>query len=232
MEDDFLRFLKSGGRSESARKRVGKCIQEFERFLAEQRGMGIEHADAEDLESFVKWIEQRPKTSAKTHLWALGYYFEYTAQEDLRRLAGLFREQRMVRKPFLLRDFRGVDPGTAAKLAAIGIRNVKQMLAAGRTRQARTSLSLETGISEDTILELVKLSDLARIPGIKAIRARLYHDAGVDTVEKMAQWEPEALRRAMVVFVERTGFDGVPTLLAEARYSIAKARSLPRLVEY
>jgi hypothetical protein len=232
MKDEFLKFLKTGGRSESARKRSWKYLQDFEHYLAEQRGAAIEDAGAEDLEAFVEWIEQKPKTSAKTHLWALGYYFEYTNNEDMRRLAGLLREQRIVRKPFLLRDFRGVAPETAVKLAAVGIRDIEQMLDAGRTKQGRASLAVEAGVSENVILELVKLSDLARIPGIKGIRARLYHDAGVDTVEKMAQWEPEALREAMVEFVQRTGFDGVPTLLAEARFTIAKARKLPRLVDY
>jgi hypothetical protein len=232
MKDEFLKYLKAGGRSESARKRAWKCIRDFEHFLAEQRGVAIEDAGAEDLKAFVAWIEQEPKTSAKTHLWALGYYFEHTDHEDMRRLAGLLREQRIVRKPFLLRDFRGVEPETAAKLDAFGIRNVKQMLDAGRTKQGRASLSVEAGVPEEIILELVKLSDLARIPGVKGIRARLYHDAGVDTMEKMAQWEPEALREAMIEFVDRTNFDGIAPLPAEAAFTVAKARSLPRLVEY
>ncbi len=231
MKESFLRFLKAGGRSESARARAWRCIEDCERFLAE-RGVLIEDAGADDLEAFVEWIEQEPKTSAKTHLWALAYYFEHTANEDMRRLAVLLRGQRIVRKPFLLRDFRGVDPETPAKLAAAGIRNIKQMLEAGRTRQARSSLAAKVGISEDVILELVKLSDLARIPGVKGIRARLYHDAGVDTVEKMAQWEPEALREAMIEFVDRTNFEGIAPLPAEAAYTVAKAKSLPRLVEY
>ncbi len=73
---------------------------------------------------------------------------------------------------------------------------------------------------------------LARIPGVKGIRARLYHDAGVDTLEKIAGWEPEAFRAMIVEFVERTGFDGVPTLLGEARFTIERARELPKIVEY
>jgi predicted flap endonuclease-1-like 5' DNA nuclease len=232
MQDEFLMFLKRGGRSESARKRVGNCLRDFERFLVEQRGVAIKEAGADDLEAFVVWLEREPRTSAKTHLWALGYYFEFTANEDLRRLASVLREERIVRKPFRLRDFRGIDPEVADTLAAAGIRDVKQMLEAGKTRQGRTSLAVETGIPENVILELIKLSDLARIPGVKGIRARLYHDAGVDTVEKMAQWKPEALREAMVEFVDRTGFDGVPTLLEEARFTVAKAKALSHDIEY
>jgi hypothetical protein len=36
----------------------------------------------------------------------------------------------------------------------------------------------------------------------------------------------------VVEFVERTGFDGVATLPAEARFTVAEARKLPRLIEY
>ena len=120
MKESFLRFLKTGGRSESARTRAWRCLQDYERFLAEQRAVTLENAGAEDLHAFVEWIEQKPKTSAKTHLWALAYYFKHTANEDMRRLAGLLRGQRIERKPFLLKDFRGVDPETAARLAAVG----------------------------------------------------------------------------------------------------------------
>ena len=84
----------------------------------------------------------------------------------------------------------------------------------------------------EAIEELVKLSDLARIPGIKGVRARLYHDAGVDTMEKLAEWEPEALRAMLAEFVERTGFEGIAVLPAEARSAVRQARRLPRVVVY
>jgi hypothetical protein len=82
------------------------------------------------------------------------------------------------------------------------------------------------------ILELVRLSDLARIPGVKAIRARLYHDAGIDSVEKMAHMEAHELRETAVKFVDESGFDGIPTLPAEARFTVDYARKLPNVVEY
>ncbi len=39
---------------------------------------------------------------------------------------------------FKLRDFRGIDPTFVTKLAACGIKNVDQMLAAGCTRAAKS----------------------------------------------------------------------------------------------
>lgn len=136
------------------------------------------------------------------------------------------------RNPFKLSEFRGVDLRHIEKLRGFGIKNAEQILGIGKTRDERKTLSEQTGIPEKDILELVRLSDLARLPGVKGIRARLYYDAGVDSVEKMAGWEPEALRIMVTKFVERTGFEGIPPLPKEVSSTIANARKLPKIVEY
>lgn len=232
MEEDFREFLNRGGRSESAAARVIRYVEEFRDYLRDHHDRGLDEAQPEDLEAFVAAVERRPKASAKGHLWGIRYYYEYASNEDMQKLAGALREERIERRPFSLSGFRGVDPETVERLGTAGIRNVKQMLDAGKTRRDRAALAEKTGLDPDVILELVKLSDLARIPGIKGIRARLYHDAGVDTVEKMAAWDPEDLRDMVAEFVERTAFDGIAPLPAEARFSVARARSLPKTVEY
>jgi hypothetical protein len=135
------------------------------------------------------------------------------------------------RNPFKLRDFRGVQAEHVARLAAAGIKNSDQMLKAGANRAQRAELAQKTGVSEAAILELVKLSDLARLPGVKGIRARLYYDAGVDSVEKLAGWQPEALRLMVTEYVERTGFEGIPPLPKEVSSTVANAQKLTRLVE-
>jgi hypothetical protein len=232
-QEEFRTFLKRGGRSPGAIKRILRYVEEFEDFLSEHcNGKNLGEAELEDLDQFVNELERKPKVSAKGHLWGLAYYFEYSSSEEMRHLADQLREQRIVRTPFPLRDFRDVNPDHIEKLAAAGIRNVNQMLNKGKTHQDRVSLSEKTGVPLDSILELVKLSDLARLPGVKGIRARLYVDAGVDTLEKMAQWDPEKLREMIVAFVERTGFEGIATLPAEARYTVHKAKELPRIVVY
>jgi hypothetical protein len=58
----------------------------------------------------------------------------------------------------------------------------------------------------------------------------LYYDAGVDNVEKMAAWEPEALQIMVVEFVERTKFDGTAPLPKEVSSTIANAKKLPKVV--
>jgi hypothetical protein len=208
-------------------------VKEYGGYLPKHRGdKRLDEATPEDLENFVEWVERKPRTSAKTYLWAIRYYYGYTSNEVMRSLASELRQQRIRRVPFALKVFRGVNPEYVEKLAVVGIRNVEEMLEAGRTRIGRQELSAKTGIPLDAILELVKLSDLARIPGVKGIRARLYYDAGVDSIQKMAEWDPKELRKMLIKFVERTEFDGIAPLPKEAKFSVEKAKKLPKIVEY
>jgi predicted flap endonuclease-1-like 5' DNA nuclease len=234
-EAAFQQYLKRGGRAEHVRVKVIQLVQDFANYLEQHRGgTQLDTASTEDLESFTTWLETEPRHSAKMHLWAIRYYYHFIGNEALQQRAGALREARMTRtrKPFLIRKFRDVDPEHAAKLAAIGIKDVAQMRAAGKTTQARAELAEKAGVPLAAIIELVKLSDLARIEGIKGIRARLYYDAGVDTLDKLAQWNPAELRAMLQAFVERTGFDGIAPLSKEARHAVAKAKELPRIVEY
>ena len=148
--------------------------------------------------------------------------------------AGVIRERAIAkrRKPFALGDFRGVSQDDIAKLEAAGIVDVEHMLEAGKTPQSRQCLADESGVSLEAILELVKLADLSRIGAVKSVRARLYHDAGVDTPAKMAQWNPEELRSMLIAFIERTGFDGIAPLPQEARNAVKTARQLPQVITY
>ncbi len=105
------------------------------------------------------------------------------------------------------------------------------MLKAGATPESRKEIAEQTKIPEDAVLELVKLSDLARIPGIKGIRARLYHDAGFDTVDKLAHSQVGEVLKVTQDFVSRTGFDGIAPLPAEVTFSIKTAQNLPIIVD-
>ncbi len=230
-EEGFKKFLKRSSRSQSALESIITCVKEFEQYVKEYQGKPLEQAGLKDLEAFAAWVE-KGKTSAKKHLWSIYYYFEYIENEEMSNFAGALRQQRIKAKPFTLKEFRGVTPEYVEKLAAAGIKNVEHMLKAGRTLDSRQKLAAKTGIPLDAILELVKLSDLARIQGVKSIRARLYYDAGVDTVEKMAEWDPEELRAMLIKFVEQTGFDGVAPLPKEAASTIKTAKKLPKIVEY
>ena len=231
--DDFEGYLKSSGRSESAVKRCILYVSSFEDYLTDSRqDTRLDEATPEDLLEFIKSLDKESKTKSKGYLWAIRYYYNFTENPEMTNLARVLREERIERKPFELKNFRDVNHVYVMTLAQNGIRDIDQMLAAGSTKEDRQVLAERTGIPQARILEFVKLSDLARIPGVKGIRARLYYDAGIDTPEKIAALEPEELRTQVVEYVSKSGFDGVPTLPAEAIYTVEKARALPKIVEY
>ncbi len=113
-----------------------------------------------------------------------------------------------------------------------GITTVNHMLEKGKTSQDRKKLSQKTGIPLESILEYVKLSDLSRLGAIKSVRARLYYDAGVDTPDKMASWDSEELRKMLISYIKRTGFDGIAPLPKEAKNAVETAKRINRIVEY
>jgi len=231
--DEFERFLTSSGRSESAVKRCLLYVSTFEEYLRDSRqDTQLDEATPEDLYGFIKALDKLSNTKSKGYLWAIRYYYNFTENPEMSNLARVLREERIERKPFVLKNFRGVNNVYVTTLAQNGIRNIDQMLAAGSTKEDRLILAERTGIPQVRILEFVKLSDLARIPGVKGIRARLYFEAGIDTLEKIAALEPEELRTQVFGYVSTSGFDGVPTLPAEAIYTVEKARALPKIVEY
>jgi len=231
-EESFALFLRRSGRNPEVIERVIRIVRQYESYLQSEYGKELRTSDPDDLDGFVAFVESEPKKSAKTHLWAIRYYYQFTENMEMDAYAGSLRADRITRKPFNLKDFRGVDPAHVAALQDLGIRTTDQMLVAGRTPADRTALAETSGVPVDAILEFVKLSDLTRIPGIKSIRARLYYDAGVDSIEKMAGYTPEQLLALTTEFVEQTGFEGIAPLPAEVRSGIGKARRLPKIVEH
>ena len=229
----FEQYLRRSGRSPSATQRAIALTEEFEAFLAERDpAKALADAGVQDLDDFVAWVEEAPKRSAKLHLWALVYYFGFRSDDVLLERARALRSDRIQRKPFKLSEFRGIDKRQTAQLASVGIVDVAQMRDRGATPPERLALSQETGVPLESIEEFVRLSDLARIPGLKGIRARLYYDAGIDSGEALTKWEPEDLRQMLIDFVAQTGFDGIPPLAKEVRSAVAKARKLPKIIEY
>lgn len=230
-EPEFRLSLKRAGKKEHVVNGLVAQVAAFESHLASAGPVELESAGEQELCDYIETLE--PAT-IKERLRGLALYFKFVGNEALARLASELREQRIAatRKAFKLGEFRGVDPENIARLEAAGIVTVEDMLAAGQTPAARQGLSERTGVSEPAILELVKLSDLSRLEGVKGVRARLYYDAGLETPAHFTRWEPEALRQMLIEWVERTGFDGIAPLPKELQTTIATARRLPEVVVY
>jgi hypothetical protein len=230
-EKGFRQFLKKAGKKEHVVEGLIRQVGAFEAYLSKKKRTRMEKAEGQDILDYAKSLD---KNKVKTQVRGLALYYKFVGNSSLMKLAGALREKETAktRHAFKLRKFRGVNLEDVAKLEAMGIVTVEQMLVAGRTPAEREKLARRTGIAPQSIMELVKLSDLSRVGAIKSVRARLYYDAGLDTPDKFTRWKMEDLRQMLIEFVERTGFDGIAPLPKELRNAIETAKKLPKSVQY
>ncbi|MGC9780004.1 MAG: DUF4332 domain-containing protein [Candidatus Heimdallarchaeota archaeon] len=132
---------------------------------------------------------------------------------------------------FPIKEFLKVNQEQVKKLATIGIKNVEQMLEKGKTKKQREDLSKQLAIPEESILELVKLSDITRLGYVKKKLSRLYYDAGLDSPAKIAEFEPKELHEFFIRFVEESNWDGMVPNPSDLVYNIKNARKLSKVVE-
>lgn len=226
-EQVFAEYLRRKVKRGNRRTRAIKSVRKFERYLS-QADKTADQAEPGDLERFLE--QHARKSTAKYEIQDLWRYYDATGNDRMREIVDEMRYR--FTPPCKLSRFLDVDPGHLETLKGLGIVTNNQLLYAADTPDKRAKLAEETEIPLAAIEKLVKLSDLARIFGLKGTRAKLYCDSGVDTVEKMARWDAMALRDMLVEFVERTGFPGVATLPKEAEFTVDFAKKLPVVVTF
>jgi len=227
----FIEFLKKKKKSERAIHSYTDFVQEYEAYLFKHKKRGeIEKAGKKDLHNFEKWGEKK-NIKINRYLWGIKEYYNFISKEELKLEANAMIGERYLSQ-FKLKNFVGVKQSYIKKLAKEGIKSAKEMLYAGLNKQKRRELSRNTDIPLKDVLELVKLSDQARIGGHKKIRARLYHEAGFDTIDKMAVCDSEEMRKILADFIQKTGFKGIPPTPGEAQNTVTMAKYLKRLVQY
>jgi len=229
-EEGFRRYLKEIGKSRARCESEVHRMRKFEEYLSRHRDKKLGAETPEDLRGFVEWAEGK-RENVNVLLWVLNRYYSYVSN-DLMSCAvnELLGSNYMME--YNLKEFLGVNHQHTQALRKEGFFTSEHMLKAGRTEEGRRKLAEKTGVPLSSILELVKLADLSRIVGLKRKRARLYYNAGLDTMDKIAQWDPEEMHQMFVKFVERTGFDGSPPPPPETAFAVKMARYLPRIVEY
>jgi hypothetical protein len=209
-EEEFRKYLKRRGKRPAVVDRNVGVLKDFISYLLEKRDKDLEGVTTEDIDAFVTEIEGK-KQSAKGHLYVLMNYFHFLGNKDLLQHTNTLRDERTkkTRRIFPIKEFLNINQDHVTKLAAIGIKNVEQMLEKGRTKKQREQLSKQLEIPEEAILELVKLSDITRIGYVKKKLSRLYYDAGLDSPARIAEFEPKQLHEFFVRFVEESGWDGM-----------------------
>lgn len=231
-EAEFRKYLRQKGKKPTVVNRNVLVLENFVSYLLEKRANDLDGVTTDDVDAFVVCLENKNK-SAKGFLYALMNYFHFRGNEDLLNHAKTLREERTkkTRRAFPIKKFLSINRNYVEKLAAIGIKNVEQMLEKGKTRKQRQQLSRQLDIPEEAILEIVKLSDITRIGYVKKKLSRLYYAAGVDSPAKIAQFEPQQLHEFFAKFVEESGWDGMVPNPKDLANNIKSARKLSAIVE-
>ncbi|MHA1940089.1 MAG: DUF4332 domain-containing protein [Candidatus Hodarchaeales archaeon] len=225
----FRQYLKKSGRQPSVIERYVKFVSLYEEFLQQKD----QRFTPTNLADFVSDYEKETKKSARTILYAIMHYFKAMKNDSMYKTALELRLPRKVKKaPFLLKKILDINSKHIKILNTLGIKNVNDMIDAGRTPELRKSLVEKTEIPPEIILELVKISDLTRVGYVKEKLSRLYYNAGVQTPEDLAKWDAKALHNHFEEHIKRTKWDGMVPFLADLKHNIKKAKKLKSVVEY
>lgn len=101
-------------------------------------------------------------------------------------------------KPITLKDFPGVNQEVVHRLQRMGIKNTLHLFPHVLTPSSREIFAEKNGIGQEALLELTKLTDVARLKYVGPKFARLLIESEYDTVEKIAHSDPNHLYQALI----------------------------------
>jgi predicted flap endonuclease-1-like 5' DNA nuclease len=126
----------------------------------------------------------------------------------------------------------GIGPAFATKLRKAKVRTTEALLKKGATRGDRKRLAMESGLSEDQILEWVNRADLMRVKGIGEEYSDLLEAAGVDTVKELKTRKPATLHAKLLeVNTQKRLVRRLPTASMVEGW-VAAAAKLPAVITY
>jgi len=132
-----------------------------------------------------------------------------------------------ISKPFDLDKIPGVDPEYVEKLSAVDVKHTKHLFGRALTPADRAALTEQAGVPDNALLELVKLSDLARIVGVGPVAVRLLYDVGVETLKAFLSHSVDELLEKV-----HTVEEGASLGAKDIAYCLETARYLPKVLEY
>ena len=227
MNEEYLHFLKYKKKpSTKTLERYLKDLELLEDYLHKfKENKDIKKTQLEDIEDFINWLKEGEPQSVVSCCKSIGIYFEFLNRYDLKAKA-IDIMWDSTDKPLELWRILGSHGWTAWFLKQKGIENVQRILEYGNTKEKRESLAevLECPVKE--ITELTKLAELTRIPGLKRKRARLFYNAGYDTLEKIANSTTQEIIQNLSEYIKKSDFDGWPPGVKEAEEAINIAKHL------
>jgi predicted flap endonuclease-1-like 5' DNA nuclease len=131
-----------------------------------------------------------------------------------------------------LSTIEGIGAAYSAKLEAVGIATMEQLLETCSAKKGRAETAAKSGVSEKLILGWVNRADMTRVKGVSTQYADLLKMAGVDTVPELAQRKPANLAVKMAeVNEEKKLVRKVPSEKDVEKW-VAQAKELPRVITH
>ncbi|MFW9991739.1 MAG: DUF4332 domain-containing protein [Candidatus Odinarchaeota archaeon] len=224
-------FLKKSGRKAEVIEKYARFIKEYGNYLSREKNKSLAEAVPADLDDYYSHYEH--DQSMKTKIYAILLYYKAIGNKAMLAKATELRQiKKSKKKPMLLKNILDINSEFIEKLKSTGITDVVAMLKEGRTKQQRKELSRRLEIPYETVLELVKISDLTRIGYVKSKLTRLYYDAGIQTPGMMKKWQAEDLREHFANYIQESGWEGMVPNLVDLQNNIENAKKIPDLVEY
>ena len=230
-QEKFTAYLKKRRKPDSTIKQYSGHITAFGEYLSSHTNVkSVDEAVPDDLREFAKWAAGEG-INVYRYMWGIRNYYDCTEYKPMSHTAyEVMALSKLDERK--LREFLNVDKDSVKKLSAMGISTPKKLLDKCQAKEDRAELAKSAEVPEGQVLELVKLSDLSRLPGLKKVRGRLFFEGGLDTLDKIAALEPEEVIATLQEYIDRSGFKGIPPTLSEAASAVSMARFLPRVVEY
>jgi hypothetical protein len=129
--------------------------------------------------------------------------------------------------PVRLDKFPVVSPEIISGLADEGITNTRHLINQAGKRKTREHLSATTGISMESLDELVSLSDLSRAYGVGPMFARLIYDVGIKSISEFIQLSAEEFISIYEEVNQKKADFGV----GEIQFSLDLAKDLEIIVD-
>ncbi len=207
----------------------------YEQFLDSSYGKNADDASLDELFSYIKEFDNKSDELYRKHHFSIYNYYrcmfnQYLSDELYKFFCEKMNQERYI---FEIKKFAGIDKNNLKKFNEIGLITIEDVHEVTNTHKKREELATRTNIPLDWIMKITKLCDLARIAGLKGTRSVLYYDAGVDTLEKIATWDPVKLRNHLIKFYESTDYKGAkPPTQKECNNHVTIAKHLPKIIEF
>ena len=147
-------------------------------------------------------------------------------------LTVLLRELKSIQpKPVKLKEFTWISNKSIIKMEKAGISNTKLVYERLGKASDRKKFTIETGIEEPDIIELLKLSDLVRIQWVNSTFARVLFASGFDTVKKVSMADCEDLYNKVSLKNQELKLYKGKIGLNDMKLCIEAAKSIPAEIE-